>query len=107
LRRELSYILEQLELGHTRREALLAFAERVPAPAVRDFVSAVVQAEEKGNPLVRVIQIQGRVLNQRRSVAAEEAAARAGVMMMAPLVLLLGAILLLLLGPVIVRAGAL
>lgn len=106
LRRELAYILEELDLGHTRREALLAFGERVKTPAVRDFVNAVLQAEEKGNPLARVIQIQGRVLSQRRSVAAEEAAARAGVLMMLPLVLLLGAVLLVLLGPIIVRAGA-
>ncbi|HVJ17444.1 MAG TPA: type II secretion system F family protein, partial [Polyangiaceae bacterium] len=79
LARELSLILEELDLGRTRREALLNFAERVPTQAVRDFVSAVVQAEQKGNPLAKVIQVQGRVLNMRRSVAAEEAAARAGV----------------------------
>jgi tight adherence protein C len=107
LRRELSLILEELELGHTRREALVHLSERVPSPAVRDFVNAVIQAEEKGNPLARVIQIQGRTLNQRRSVAAEEAAARAGVLMIAPLMLLLCAILLLLMGPFIVSAGAL
>jgi tight adherence protein C len=107
LRRELSLILDELELGHTRREALLAFSERVQTPAVRDFVAAVVQAEEKGNPLAKVIQIQGRMLNQRRSVAAEEAAARAGVLMIAPLMILLCAILLILMGPFITGAGAL
>ncbi len=107
LNRELSLILEELELGHTRREALLDFAERVPTPAVRDFVSAVIQAEEKGNPLAKVIQIQGRMLNQRRSVAAEEAAARAGVLMIAPLMLLLVAILLILMGPFIATSGGL
>jgi tight adherence protein C len=101
--RELSLILEELELGRTRREALLNFAERVPTQAVRDFVNAVIQAEQKGNPLAKVIQVQGRVLNQRRSVAAEEAAARAGILMMAPMVLLLCCILLLLMGPFFVK----
>jgi tight adherence protein C len=101
--RELSLILEELELGHTRREALLNFAERVPTQAVRDFVNAVVQAEQKGNPLAKVIQVQGRVLNLRRSVAAEEAAARAGVLMILPMVLLVGCILLLLMGPFFVK----
>jgi len=105
LRRELALMLEELELGHTRREALLAFAERVPAPAVRDFVNAVIQAEQRGNPLANVIQIQGRMLSQRRSVAAEEAAARAAVLMIAPLMLLLGAILLILMGPFIATGG--
>lgn len=103
LARELSLILEELELGHTRREALLNFAERVPTQAVRDFVNAVVQAEQKGNPLAKVIQVQGRMLNLRRSVAAEEAAARAGVLMIVPMVLLVSCILLLLMGPFFVK----
>ena len=99
LEREFAAILDELELGRTRREALLAFAERVPSDAVRDFVNAVVQAEQKGNPLAEVIRIQGRLLSNRRSVAAEEAAARAGVLMIGPTTLLLGCVLLLLMGP--------
>ncbi|MGC4068892.1 MAG: type II secretion system F family protein [Polyangiaceae bacterium] len=103
LGREFAVILEHLEFGHTRKVALESFAERVPSPAVRDFVNAVIQAEQKGNPLSRVLQIQGRMLNLRRSVAAEEAAARAGVLMVLPMVLLVGAILLLLMGPFMVK----
>lgn len=103
LGREFAVILEHLEFGHTRKVALESFADRVPSPAVRDFVNAVVQAELKGNPLARVLQIQGRMLNMRRSVAAEEAAARAGVLMILPMVLLVSAILLLLMGPFIVK----
>lgn len=103
LGREFAVILEHLEFGHTRKEALEGFAERVPSAAVRDFVNAVVQAEQKGNPLAKVLQIQGRMLNMKRSVAAEEAAARAGVLMILPMVLLVGAILLLLMGPFMVK----
>jgi tight adherence protein C len=103
LAREFSGILEEIELGHTRRDALMSFAERVQSDAVRDFVAAVVQAEQKGNPLARVIQIQGRMLSQRRSVAAEEAAARAGVLMIGPMMLLVLCILLLLLGPFLAK----
>jgi tight adherence protein C len=103
LRDEFAAILEELDLGHTRREALLSFAQRVNAPAVRDFVNAVVQAEQKGNPLAKVIQIQGRMLNGRRSVAAEEASARAGVLLIAPMVLLVACVMLLLLGPFLTK----
>jgi tight adherence protein C len=103
LAREFRVILEHIEFGHTRKEALEGFAERVPSRAVIDFVAAVVQAEQKGNPLARVLQIQGRMLNMRRSVAAEEAAARAGVLLIVPMVFLLGAILLLLMGPFLVK----
>ena len=103
LSRELHVILEHLELGHTRRDALKSFAERVPTDAVRDFVNAVTQAEEKGNPLAKVLQVQGRMLNMRRSVAAEEAAARAAVMLVGPMMILVCCVLLLLMGPFLVR----
>ena len=71
--------------------------------AVRDFVHAVIQAEQKGNPLARVLQVQGRMLNMRRSVAAEEAAARAGVLLIIPMICLMGSVLLLLMGPFMVQ----
>lgn len=103
LAREFAQILEELDLGHTRRQALLGFAERVSTAAVQDLVNAVIQAEQKGNPLAKVIQVQGHLLNMRRSVAAEEAAARAGVLMIAPMMLLVGCIVLLLLGPFMVK----
>ena len=100
---EFSAILEELNLGHTRREALLNFADRVTSRAVRDFVNAVIQAEQRGNPLAKVIQVQGRMLSMHRSVVAEESAARAGVLMIVPMMLLLGCILLFLMGPFLVK----
>lgn len=103
LRRELSVLLQQLDLGRTRKAALRGFALRVPSDAVRDFTNAVIQAEEKGNPLAEVIQVQGRMLNERRSVMAEEAAARAGVLMIVPMMFLVACILLLLMGPFLVK----
>lgn len=103
---ELKRILQELELGRTRRQALENFAERCPTDAVRDFVGAVTQAEEKGNPLAEVLRIQAQMLRMRRSVMAEEAAARAAVMMMLPLMLIFCAIILVLLGPFVVNAMA-
>jgi tight adherence protein C len=103
---ELSRILQELELGRTRKQALLAFADRAPTEAVRDFVSSVVQAEEKGNPLAEVLQIQATMLRMRRSVAAEESAARAGVLMMGPLMLIFATIMLIILGPFAVNIAS-
>jgi tight adherence protein C len=100
---EFERILQELELGRTRRQALENFADRVPTEAVRDFVGAVVQAEEKGNPLAEVLRIQATMLRMRRSVMAEESAARAALLMMGPLMLIFGAIILCLLGPFFVQ----
>ncbi|MCS6858478.1 MAG: type II secretion system F family protein [Sandaracinaceae bacterium] len=101
---EFSWILQELELGKTRRQALENFADRVPTEAVRDFVGAVVQAEEKGNPLAEVLRIQANMLRMRRSVRAEEQAAKAAVMLMGPLMLIFGAIMICLLGPFIITS---
>jgi tight adherence protein C len=99
---EMTRILQVLDLGRTRRDALTSFAERVPTEAVKEFVSSVVQAEEKGNPLSEVLRIQARMLRMRRSVEAEQNASRAGVMMMLPLLLIFASIIILLLGPFII-----
>lgn len=96
-------ILQELELGRTRKQALENFATRAPTDAVQDFVSSVVQAEEKGNPLAEVLRIQATMLRMRRSVMAEEAAARAAVMLLMPLMLIFGAIILILMGPFIIQ----
>ena len=101
---EYSYILQEIELGRTRRQALENFADRCPTEAVRDFVGTVIQSEEKGNPLAEVLRIQANMLRMRRSVMAEENAARAAVLMMGPLMLIFCAIILVLLGPFIVNS---
>jgi tight adherence protein C len=104
LRDEFVRILAELELGHTRQVALRSFEARVPTEAVREFVGAVVQAEEKGTPLAEVLKIQAGILRMRRTVLAEEAASRAGVMMMIPLMMLLGSILIILMGSMMLKS---
>ncbi len=99
---ELSHVLRELDLGHTRSAALRSFEARVPTESVREFVGAVVQAEEKGTPLSEVLRIQAGMLRMRRTILAEESASRAGVLMMIPLVMLLGSILIILMGSMVI-----
>lgn len=96
---EFTLILQALQLGRTRRQALEDFAKRAPASAVLEFVGAVVQAELRGNPVVETLKIQAEVSRRKRSVAAEEAASKAGVKMVLPLVLVFVAILILIVAP--------
>lgn len=100
---ELTLILQSLQLGRTRRQALEELAERSPIDAVCEFVNSVVQAELRGNPLAEVLRIQAEVSRQRRTVLAEEAAAKASVSMIIPLVLVFVAILILIAGPMVIR----
>ena len=96
---EFTLVLQTLNLGQTRKEALLEFARRAPVDSVTEFVNALIQAEERGNPVSEVLTIQASVSRTRRSVRAEEAAAKAGVQMVGPLMLVFFSIMILLLGP--------
>jgi len=100
---EFTLILQTLNLGRTRREALMEFARRAPVEVVKEFTGALVQAEERGNPVAEVLQIQATSSRTRRSVRAEELAAKAGVQIVGPLMLLFFCVLGLILGPAILN----
>jgi tight adherence protein C len=100
---EFTVLLQQLNLGQTRKQALLDFANRAPVETVTEFVSALVQAEERGNPVAEVLAIQATVSRTRRSVRAEEAAAKAGVALSGPLMLVFLSVLILILGPALLQ----
>jgi tight adherence protein C len=103
---EFTRVLQELQLGRTRKQALLDFMNRVPSDQVTEFVNAVIQAEERGNPVADVLQIQAGIARMRRSVRAEELAAKAGVAMVGPLFLLFGCIMLLVVAPMILKLAA-
>ena len=100
---EFARVLQELDLGHTRKSALEGLAARVPSDQVREFVNSVVQAEEKGSPLSSVLTIQAQTQRLRRSIAAEETASGAALMLLGPTTLIFLCIIALLLGPVVVR----
>ncbi|MBX3206397.1 MAG: type II secretion system F family protein [Labilithrix sp.] len=100
---EFTLILQTMNLGRTRKEALVEFARRAPVETVTEFVNSLVQAEERGNPVAEVLTIQATVSRTRRSVRAEEAAAKAGVQMVGPLMLVFFCIMGLLMGPALMN----
>lgn len=100
---ELQRVLQELDLGCTRRSAMNGLASRVPSDEVRELVNSVLQAEDKGSPLARVLTIQAQTLRLRRSVAAEEIASEAALMLVGPMTLIFLCVIVLLLGPVTVR----
>jgi tight adherence protein C len=71
---EFEYMQQQLQLGHTRAAVLREFAVRAPADLVKEFCFAVIQAEERGNPVAATIEIQARTARDRRTALAEKAA---------------------------------
>ena len=103
LTEELERLLQELSLGRTRREVLQDFADRTNVTAVTEFVAAVLQAEQRGNPLAETLMIQAQVSRQRRTTQAEEATARSATLVYLPLALLMLAVLLLVGGPLALK----
>ncbi len=100
---EFTLILQSMNLGQTRKDCLTEFARRCPVEAVKEFVGALVQADERGNPVADVLQIQATSSRTRRSVRAEEMAAKAGVAMTGPLVLVFASVMILIMGPMALK----
>lgn len=103
LNSEFRQLLRDLDLGHSRKQALLSFRDRVTGEGVADFVAALIQSEEKGNPLRDVLVAQAKVLRVRRSFRAEEMATQAGIKMVLPLALLMLMILIIIISPLILK----
>jgi tight adherence protein C len=101
LHEELRLLLQELNLGRTRRKGLEQMAERAPCDPIRDLVAAVVQSEEQGTPLADVLRVQAATSRMHRSTRAEETAAKAAAKMLLPLALLFVSVITLITGPII------
>ena len=97
---EFGRVLREVQLGKTRREALRDMADRVGVPEMTSFVAAIIQSEQLGVSLGKVLQIQADNMRVKRRQRAQEAAQKAPVKMLFPLVfLVLPALFIVLLGP--------
>jgi tight adherence protein C len=93
-------VIQEIRLGKLRRDALKDMADRVGLSELTSFVAAVVQSEQLGVSMSRVLRIQADQMRLRRRQRAEEKARQAPVIMMLPLVFLIfPTILIVLLGP--------
>ena len=100
---EFRQALAEVRMGRTRREALRDVATRADAQPVTNFIGAIVQAEQLGVPIAKVLQIQSNQLRIERRQRAEEAAAKAPVKMLFPMVgCIFPTIFIVILGPAIV-----
>jgi tight adherence protein C len=81
---EFALTLGEMRIGETRSEALKKLAERVPAPEVSAFVRSVIQAEQLGISLGRILRVQAADSRLRRQAAAEERAMKAPIKMLFP-----------------------
>ena len=111
LSQEFARVVNELQLGKSRRQALRDMSDRADVPDVSSFVASILQADQLGVSIGKVLLIQSEQMRIRRRQRAEELAHQAPVKMTIPLVFLIfPSILLVLLGPAIfqvIRSDAL
>lgn len=105
LQNELRRFYKQLQLGRSRKKALMELAERSDLVEMRSFVTALIQQEELGTPLGRVMRTQAEIMRFRRIQVAEEKANKAPTQMLIPMILFIfPSIFLVLIGPMLIQA---
>ena len=97
---EFSRMLQEMQIGKSRSEALRAMADRTTVPELRAFVSALTQSAELGIPVAQVLREQSKEMRVRRRQRAEEQAQKVPVKITFPLIMcLLPALLVMIVGP--------
>ena len=83
---EFARMLQEMQIGLSRTDALRSLAERTNLPDLRAFVSAMVQADAFGIPIGQVLRVQSSEIRVKRRQWAEEAAQKVPVKILIPLI---------------------
>jgi tight adherence protein C len=98
LAEEFARLLQEMRLGVGRGEALRGLAERSTLKDLKSFSLAIVQADQLGVPIGRVLRVQSSEMRLKRRQRAEEQAQKVPVKIMIPLVLFIMPCLLIVVG---------
>jgi tight adherence protein C len=97
---EFALALSEMRIGESRENALKKMSERVEAPELAAFVRAIIQADQLGISLGRILRVQATDTRLRRQAAAEEKAMKAPIKMLFPTALFIfPSMFLVILGP--------
>ena len=95
--------LAEVRVGKARRDALRDIIPRTEVPSLSNFVGAIIQAEQLGVSISKVLQVQSEQLRIERRQRAEEMAAKAPIKMLFPLVgCIFPSLFIVILGPAII-----
>ena len=97
---EFALTLGEIRIGESRQDALKKMADRTSTPELSSFVRSIIQADQLGISLGRILRVQATDSRLKRQAAAEEKAMKAPIKMLFPTVLFIfPAMFLVILGP--------
>ena len=106
LAEELGRVLQEIRLGRPRLDALNEMGQRAGVEELNNFVQAIIQSEQLGSGVSRILRIQSDEIRLKRMLSAQERGARASLKMLIPM---LGCIFptlwVILLGPAAIMAA--
>jgi tight adherence protein C len=89
LGKALGRVIREVQLGKLRKDALRDMADRIGLPEMTSFVAAVVQSEQLGVSMSKVLRIQADQMRMKRRQYAEEEAHKAPLKMLIPMAFLI------------------
>ncbi len=101
---EFGQTLKEMRMGIEKKEALKNMGERVSNKDLSMILSSIVQADELGVSLGKILRIEGAQLREKRKQIAREKAMKAPVKILFPLILFIfPTIFMVVLGPAIIQ----
>jgi tight adherence protein C len=100
LAEEFFRVLQEMQIGLGRVDAMRALGDRSDLPELRGFVTAMVQADAFGIPIASVLRVQAKDMRTKRRQRAEEIAQKVPVKILFPLIFcILPSLFVVILGP--------
>jgi hypothetical protein len=100
--------LSEMRVGESRQDALKKLSARVDSAELSAFVRAIIQADQLGISLGRILRVQAVDSRLKRQAAAEERAAKAPIKMLFPtVVFIFPAMFIVVLGPALLSLSKL
>ena len=101
---EIGKVLREIRLGRPRMAALEHMADTAGVPDLHHLVESIVQSDQMGVPIARLLRVQATEMRRRQRQGAQERAAQASSRMVFPMVGCIFPVLwVVLLGPAIIQ----
>jgi tight adherence protein C len=104
LAEEFFRVLQEMQIGLGRSEAMRALGDRTDLPELRGFITSMVQADSFGIPIAQVLRVQAHEMRVKRTQRAEELAQKVPVKILFPLIFcILPSLFVVILGPAVIQ----
>ena len=101
---ELKVLMQEIQMGSARRDALKNLASRINSPEVISFSRTLIQADRMGTPIGDVLKMQVEEIRLRRFQKGEEMALKAPIKLLFPLLFfIMPVVLIIVAGPILIQ----